>query len=215
MRKIAWKPGTIMYPLPAVMVSCGGKQEEYNIITIAWAGIVNTNPPMCSISVRPERHSYNIIKQNRAFVINLTTEKLAFATDWCGVRSGRDHDKFSKMNLTPVPSERVNAPFIKESPVNMECEVREIIELDSHHMFLSEIVGVQAGKQFLDPDTGAFHFEKMKPICFIHGKYYKTGEYIGHFGYSVRKKKKKKNARGKNMTGQKPEKVKKKRPFSS
>lgn len=136
MSKLLWKPGTMIYPLPAVMVSCGSEPAEYNLITISWTGTINTDPAMCYISVRPSRHSYNIIKKNGEFVINLTTKPLVFAADWCGVKSGKDHNKFEEMGLTPVPASRVKAPLLKESPVNIECIVKEIKELGSHHMFI-------------------------------------------------------------------------------
>ena len=172
MSKILWKPGTMIYPLPAVMVSCGSDPEEYNIITLSWTGTICTDPAMCYISVRPERHSYNIIRKNGEYVINLTTADLAFATDWCGVRSGRDYNKFQKMGLTPVPGSKVKAPLIKESPVNIECVVREIKELGSHHMFISEIVAVNADKKLFDEKSGAFRLYDANPLCYIHGKYY-------------------------------------------
>ena len=135
-----WKPGTMIYPLPAVMISCGSTPEEYNIMTVAWTGTICTNPPMCYISIRPERHSYEIIKKNMEFVINLTTKDLSFATDWCGVRSGKDYNKFEEMNLTPGNAKIVNAPIIEESPLSIECKVKEIMALGSHHMFIAEVV---------------------------------------------------------------------------
>jgi flavin reductase (DIM6/NTAB) family NADH-FMN oxidoreductase RutF len=189
MGKISWKPGTMIYPLPAVMVSCGAKREEYNIITVAWTGTICTDPAMCYISLRPERHSYDIIKKNGEFVINLTTKDLAFATDWCGVKSGRDQDKFSAMGLTPIAATKVKSPMIKESPINIECVVNEIKELGSHHMFISEVVAVNADERFIDFKTGAFMFNDTKPICYSHGKYYETGKMVGRFGFSVRRKK--------------------------
>ena len=190
MSKVLWKPGTMTYPLPAIMVSCGPDPEEYNIITIAWTGTICTDPAMCYISVRPERHSYNIIKSNGDFVINLTTKSLSFATDWCGVKSGSKHKKFSEMNLTPLPALKVKAPIIMESPVNIECIVREIKELGSHHMFISEVVAVQADEKYIDENSGLFNLNDSAPICYSHGKYYETGPLIGKFGYSVEKKKK-------------------------
>ena len=192
MSKATWKPGTMIYPLPAVMVSCGSTPEEYNILTISWTGTICTNPPMCYISVRPGRHSYDIIKRNGDFVINLTTRELAYATDWCGVRSGKDNNKFSLMNLTPVPSVIVKAPMIEESPVNIECIVKEIKELGSHHMFISEVVAVNADEQYIDKKTGLFRLIDAEPINYLHGKYYETGKFIGKFGFSVEKKKSKK-----------------------
>jgi len=192
MSKVSWKPGTMIYPLPAVMVSCGSEPEEYNIITISWTGTICTDPAMCYISVRPGRHSYNIIKKNGEFVINLTTKSLAFATDWCGIKSGKDHNKFAEMGLTPVPALKVKAPLIKESPLNIECIVKEIKELGSHHMFISEVVAVNADEEFIDKNTGLFSLNRTIPLCYSHGKYYETGQFIGKFGFSVEKKKKKK-----------------------
>lgn len=192
MSKILWKPGTMIYPLPAVMVSCGSVPEEYNIITISWTGTICTDPAMCYISVRPSRHSYEIIKKNREFVINLTTKELAFATDWCGVKSGSKHMKFKEMGLTPVAATKIKAPLINESPVNIECIVKEIVELGSHHMFISEVVAINADEKYIDKQTGLFRLQDSEPICYSHGKYYETGKLIGKFGYSVEKKKKKK-----------------------
>ena len=182
----------MIYPLPAIMVSCGENKQEYNIITIAWTGTVCTNPPMCYISVRPSRHSYDIIKRTEDFVINLTTKKLARATDWCGVKSGRDYDKFREMGLTPVKADIVKAPLIKESPVNIECVVKEIKELGSHHIFLAEVVAVHADKQYYNEDNKSFNLNLSNPLNFSHGKYYETGAFIGKFGFSVRKKRKNK-----------------------
>ncbi len=190
MGKILWKPGTMIYPLPAVMVSCGSTPDEYNIITVSWTGTICTDPPMCYISLRPSRHSYGIIRKNLEFVINLTTESLAYATDWCGVKSGADHNKFLEMGLTPEKAERVKAPLIKESPVNIECIVKEIKELGTHHMFISEVVAVNAEESLLDKKSGVFRLLDADPVCYIHGKYYETGSLIGKFGFSVQKKKK-------------------------
>lgn len=189
MSKVIWKPGTMIYPVPAVMVSCGSKPEEYNIITVSWTGTICSDPPMCFISVRPERHSYEIIRKNMEFVINLTTKELAFATDWCGVKSGKKHDKFKEMGLTPAASSVVKAPLIQESPMNIECIVKEIKELGSHHMFISEVVAVHADDKYISPKTGLFKFNDSKPICYSHGKYYQTGAQIGKHGFSVQKKK--------------------------
>jgi flavin reductase (DIM6/NTAB) family NADH-FMN oxidoreductase RutF len=189
MGKIIWKPGTMIYPLPAIMVSCGALAEEYNIITISWTGTICTDPAMCYISVRPGRHSYSIIRSRGEYVINLTTKAMAFATDWCGVKSGSSHNKFKEMGLTPVPASKVNAPMIAESPVNIECIVKEIIELGSHHMFISEVVAVNADEKYIDGKTGLFRLNDSVPLCYSHGKYYETGKLIGKFGFSVEKKK--------------------------
>jgi flavin reductase (DIM6/NTAB) family NADH-FMN oxidoreductase RutF len=192
MSKLIWKPGTMIYPLPAVMVSSGSEPAEYNIITISWTGTICTDPAMCYISVRPSRHSHDIIKRNGCFVINLTTRSLASVTDWCGVKSGRDYDKFRETGLTPVPAAKVNAPMIKESPVNIECVVKEIKPLGSHNMFISEVVAVHADSKYYDTDSGVFRLSDAEPLCYIHGRYYETGKIIGKFGFSVEKKKKKK-----------------------
>ena len=188
--KQSWKPGTMIYPLPAVLVSCGESEQEYNLFTVAWTGTVCTNPPMCYISVRPERHSYDIIKRTGEFVINLTTASLARATDWCGVRSGRDYDKFSEMGLTAEPAAVVSAPVVGESPVSIECRVRQVIELGSHDMFLADVVNVLVDEQYINPETGKLELERAEIITYSHGEYFRLGEMIGHFGWSVRKKKK-------------------------
>jgi flavin reductase (DIM6/NTAB) family NADH-FMN oxidoreductase RutF len=185
MSKQIWKPGTILYPLPVVMVSCG-TMESSNIITIAWTGTINTDPPMTYISVRENRHSYNIIKEQGEFVINVTTEALAYATDWCGVRSGAKYDKFKEMKLTKQKAEHINCPVIAESPINIECKVKDIIPLGSHSMFLAEVVGVMADEKYMD-ETGRFDFAASKPICYSHGEYYGLGKKFGKFGYSVEK----------------------------
>jgi flavin reductase (DIM6/NTAB) family NADH-FMN oxidoreductase RutF len=190
MGKLIWKPGTMIYPLPAVMVSCGSVPDEYNIITISWTGTICTDPAMCYISVRPGRYSYDLIRKNGEYVINLTTKSLAFAADWCGVRSGNKYNKFTEMGLTPLPASKVNAPLIKESPVNIECIVKDIIELGSHHMFISEVVAVNADEKYIDNKTGLFRLDDAVPLCYSHGKYYETGKFIGKFGFSVEKKKK-------------------------
>ena len=183
-----WKPGTMIYPLPAILVSCGSTVEEYNLITVAWTGTLCTNPPMCYISVRPERHSYAIIKKNMEFVLNLTTEDMAFATDWCGVRSGRDYDKFEEMRLTPGKATIVSAPIVEESPLNIECRVKEIISLGSHDMFIAEVVNVRADERYLNPQTGKFELSESHPLVYLHGAYYGLGKKIGKFGWSVEKK---------------------------
>jgi flavin reductase (DIM6/NTAB) family NADH-FMN oxidoreductase RutF len=178
----------MIYPLPAVMVSCGSEPSLYNILTVAWTGTVCTAPPMTYISIRKERHSYNIIKETGEFVINLTTEKLAFAADFCGVRSGRDIEKFTHLGLTPHPASVVKAPLIKESPVNIECRVTQIIELGSHDMFLAEVLAVNVDEQYID-ESGKFRLESAKPICYSHGSYYRLTKELGTFGYSVMKPK--------------------------
>lgn len=188
MAKQLWKPGNMVYPLPAVMVSVADAQGKPNIITLAWVGTVCTNPPMVSISVRPERYSHSILKENGEFVINLTTRELTFATDYCGVKSGRDVDKFKEMNLTPLPADQVKAPLIGESPVCIECRVREVLELGSHDMFLADVLAVHVDEKYLD-ESGKFHLEQAEPIVYSHGDYLATGELLGTFGYSVKKKK--------------------------
>ena len=176
----------MLYPLPAVMVSCHRPGEKPNIVTIAWAGTICSTPPMVSISVRPERHSYDIIKETGEFVINLTTKELAYATDYCGVKSGRDIDKFKECNLTPEPSKEIQAPGIAESPVNIECKVTEIKKLGSHDMFLAEVVSVSIDDRYID-ETGKFDLESTGLMAYSHGKYMELGNLIGTFGYSVKK----------------------------
>lgn len=190
MGKIDWKPGTVIYPLPAVMVTCGSTEDEFNIITVSWTGTICTKPPMCYISVRPERHSYPILVKNMEFVINLTTEKLAKATDWCGVRSGAEYNKFKEMGLTPGKASIVKAPIIEESPLSIECKVKDIVTLGSHHMFIAEVVNVIADEAYLDAETGAFKLSEANPLAYVHGHYFGLGEVIDKFGFSVRKEKK-------------------------
>lgn len=185
--KTDWKPGTMKYPLPAVLISCGNTEDEYNIITVAWVGTICTNPPLCYISIRPERHSYNIIKKNMEFVINLTNKDMAFATDWCGVRSGRDYNKFHEMKLTPGKASFVSCPIIDESPLSIECRVKEIISLGSHDMFISEVVNVKADERFIDNKSGKMDLSEL--IAYAHGNYYELGKSIGKFGWSVERKK--------------------------
>lgn len=192
MSKQSWKPGTLIYPLPAVLVTCGTTPEEYNMLTIAWTGTICTEPPMCYISVRKERHSYDIIRRTGEFVINLTTEEMARATDWCGVRSGRNEDKWKATGLTPMANPHVSAPIIAESPLSICCRVREVKELGSHDMFIADVVGVEADDRYIDPETGKFSLDKANPIVYSHGEYYTLGNLIGHFGWSVRKKNTKK-----------------------
>lgn len=187
---VSWKPGTMIYPLPAALISCGSSPEEYNMLTLSWMGTICTNPPMCYISVRPERHSYEIIKRTGEFVINLTNEDMAFAADWCGVKSGKDVQKFSAMKLTPEKGEVVQAPIIRESPLCVECRVKEIIPLGSHDMFIADVVNVQADARYIDPKSGEFRLKDARLIAYSHGHYYKLGEEIGRFGWTVKKKKK-------------------------
>lgn len=183
-----WRAGNMLYPLPAVMVSCQRPGEKPNIITVAWTGTVCSSPAMVSISVRPERYSYDIIKETGEFVINLTTEKLARATDFCGVRSGRDVDKFAQMQLTAGKSVHVKAPLIEESPVNIECRTVQILELGSHHMFVAEVLGVDVDDKYLDKN-GKFQLNQAGLMVYSHGEYFGLGKKIGKFGYSVRRKK--------------------------
>lgn len=184
--KTDWKPGTMIYPLPALLVSCGDSPDTFNVLTVAWAGTICTNPAMCYISVRPERHSHAILCRTMEFVINLTTEELARATDWCGVRSGRDFNKFAEMGLTPGAATCVKAPIIMESPLSIECRVKEIVHLGSHDMFIAEVLNVQADERFLDAE-GKWHLEQSHPLVYLHGAYYGLGELIGRFGWSVKK----------------------------
>jgi len=186
--KEQWKPGNMLYPIPAVMVSCASETYKPNIITIAWAGTVCSSPAMVSISVRKERFSYNIIKESGEFVINLVTRELVKQADYCGVRSGREIDKFKEMKLTPSKSTKISAPGIVESPVNIECVVKQIIPLGSHDMFLAEVVGVTVDKRYMD-EKGRFHLNKSGLIVYSHGEYYALGDLLGKFGYSVKKKK--------------------------
>lgn len=185
--KVVWKAGTFEYPIPAVMVSCGN-MEKSNIITVAWTGILNTNPAMIYISVRPTRYSYNIIKETGEFVINLTTKDLVKQTDWCGVRSGDKFDKFKEMNLHKEKANFVKCPLIKESPVSIECKVKEVVELGSHHMFMAEVLSIDAEDKYID-EKGAFDISKCDLIAYANGGYYPLGKKLGKFGFSVQKKK--------------------------
>lgn len=186
MAKEIWKPGNMLYPLPVVLVSVAGRDGRHNLITVAWAGTVCTNPPMVSISVRPERYSYPVLRETGEFVINLTTRELAYATDYCGVKSGRDVDKFRDLGLTPLPGEKVRAPLLGESPVNIECKIARMMPLGSHHMFLAEVMAVHADEKYMD-GRRRFHLEKAEPIVYSHGAYFVCGEQLGTFGYSVKK----------------------------
>ena len=191
MAKRVWKSGTFIYPIPAVMVSCGTMKES-NIITVAWTGILNTNPATVYISVRPERYSHKIIKDSGEFVINLTTEKLAYATDWCGVKSGAKVDKFKEMKLTKEKANFVKAPLIKESPVSIECKVINEKNYGSHTMFTAEVLSIDADEKYFD-EKGAFDISKCDLIAYANGGYYKLGKKVGKFGFSVEKKKRKKS----------------------
>lgn len=188
MSKVTWKPGTFLYPIPAVMVSCG-TMEKSNIITVAWTGIINTNPAMVYISVRPTRYSYNLIKEQGEFVINLTTKDLARATDWCGVKSGAKVDKFKEMNLHKEKASTLSCPMIKESPVSIECKVVEEKNLGSHTMFMAKVIAINVDEKYID-GKGAFDITKCDLIAYANGNYLSMGKKIGKFGYSVKKKKK-------------------------
>ena len=183
MSKQSWKPGNMLYPLPVVMVSCNRKGEKPNIVTVAWTGTICSDPAMVSISVRPERYSHDIIEETGEFVINLVTKDLTYATDYCGVRSGRDVDKFKEMNLTPLPSKMIDAVGIEESPVNIECKVVEVKKLGSHDMFIAEVVNVT-----VEDENNKFNLNDSDLVAYSHGEYFTLGEKIGTFGYSVRKK---------------------------
>lgn len=182
-----WKPGTMIYPLPAVLVTCGDS-ERSNIITVSWTGILCTDPAMCYISVRPERCSHDIIADRGEFTICLTTEAMARATDLCGVTSGRDHDKWAEAGLTPVPGVKVACPYIKESPLALECRVKEMVHLGSHDMFVADILDTLPDPAYINPDTGVFHLDDTGLIAYTHGHYNALGRELGHFGWSIRKK---------------------------
>lgn len=186
MGKQIWKPGTLVYPIPAALITCGDENVK-NVFTVAWTGTICTDPAMTYISVRKERYSYDIIARTGEFCINLTNEDLAYATDFCGVKSGRDIDKFKEMNLTPEKCNKISAPMIKESPINIECKVKEIKELGSHDMFIAEVLAVNVDEKYFD-ETNKFDMQNCKLIAYSHGAYYKLGEKIGTFGYSVKKK---------------------------
>lgn len=188
MGKQIWKPSTLLNPVPVVMVTCADADGKANIITLAWAGTINSDPPMLSISVRKERYSYNLIKEKGQFAVNLTTQKLAFATDLCGVKSGRDTDKFAAAGLTAEKASVIDVPIIKECPVSLECIVKNRLELGSHDMFIAEIVAVDVEEGLLNED-GKLMLDKAGLICYSHGKYWTLGKELGFFGYSVAKKK--------------------------
>ncbi len=182
-----WKPGTMIYPLPAALVSCGAGSRT-NLLTVAWTGTVCTNPPMCYISLRPERYSHELITESMEFTINLTTAAMARATDWAGVRSGRDCDKWALSGLTPEPGVKVACPSVAESPLSIECRVKEVMRLGSHDMFLADVINVRADEALIDPATGAFDLEKAGLMSYSHGAYYAQGPKLGRFGFSVKKK---------------------------
>lgn len=194
MSKEIWRPGNMLYPVPPVMVSCGRPGETPNIITVAWAGTICSSPAMLSISVRKERYSYAILKETGEFVVNLTSKRLTRAADWCGVRSGKDYDKFKEMKLTPLKSQKISAPGIEESPVNIECKVKQVVDLGSHDMFIAEVVSVSVDDGLLD-DKGRLDLGKAKLVAYSHGEYFMLGERLGKFGYSVARKVKKKDKR--------------------
>lgn len=189
MTKISWRPGTLIYPLPAVLVTCGSKPEDWNMITIAWTGTVCSDPAMCYISVRKERFSHNLIMENMEFTINLTTTDMARATDWAGVRSGKDYNKWKETGLTPIPGEMVASPTIEESPLSIECKVKTMMQLGTHDMFIAEVLNVRADERYIDSETGRFSLEKAGIMAYCHGAYYELGQMIGKFGFSVQKKK--------------------------
>ena len=189
MAKQNWKPGNMVYPLPAALISCGDMAGKMNLLTVSWLGTICTDPPMCYISVRPERYSYDMIKQSGEFVINLTTADIAKATDWCGVKSGRDHDKFKESGLTPAAATIVKCPIVVEAPISIECKVKEIKSLGSHDMFIADVVNIIADDRYIDPETGAFNLAASGVMAYSHGNYYSLGKRIGKFGWSVMKDK--------------------------
>lgn len=188
MSKISWKPGTMVYPAPAAIVTAGASPEEWNMLTIAWTGTVCTDPPMLYISVRPSRHSYELLMKNMEFTLNLTTEAMARATDWVGVRSGADFDKWKETGLTPIPGLAVKSPTILEAPLSVECRVKEVMRLGTHDMFIAEVLGIRADEKWIDPETGAFSLKDAGLLVYVHGGYYALGDFIGKFGFSVKKK---------------------------
>lgn len=178
----------MIYPLPAVLVSCGQSDGVSNLLTVAWTGTICTNPPMLYISVRPERYSHDLIRQSMEFTVNLTTADMAHATDWCGVRSGRDYDKWAQSGLTPEPGVKVSCPSVKESPLSIECRVKEIVSLGSHDMFMADVLNVLADSRYIDPQTQAFDLAAAGLMAYSHGAYYRLGDNLGKFGFSVKKK---------------------------
>lgn len=189
--KQQWRPGTMVYPVPAALVSCGSSVDDSNLLTVAWTGTICSDPAMLYISVRPERHSYDIIRRTMEFTLNLTTEAMAAATDRCGVTSGKDCNKWHENGLTPKPGVKVSSPYVEESPLSIECRVKAILPLGSHDMFLAEVVNVLADDKFINPQTGAFDLASSGLIAYAHGGYYSLGQKLGKFGFSVEKKKRK------------------------
>ncbi len=187
--KVSWRPGTMIYPLPAVLATCGSTPEEWNMITVAWVGTICSDPAMCYISVRPERHSYALLLKNMEFTINLTTVDMARATDWAGVRSGRDYDKWKETGLHPLPGEMVKSPTIEESPLSIECRVKSVTHLGSHDMFIADVLNVRADSRYINETSGKLELEKAGLLVYSHGQYFALGDLLGHFGFSVRKKK--------------------------
>ena len=207
MGKESWKPGNMLYPVPAVMVSCQRPGEKANIVTLAWAGTICSDPAMLSISVRPERYSYDIINETKEFGVNLVTTDLTRACDWCGVKSGRDFDKFKEMKLTEYKSEFMDTPAIDESPVNIYCKVKKVEKLGSHDMFIAEVVGVTVDDKYMD-DKGRFHLGKTNLMAYSHGEYFALGKKLGKFGYSVKKSSKGSSKKSKNGLSKKSRKKK-------
>lgn len=185
--KVSWKPGTMVYPLPAVLVSCGDENES-DLMTAAWVGTICSEPPMCYVSIRKSRKCHEIISRTGEFVINLTNVKMSRVTDWCGVKSGRDIDKWAATGLTPGKSEKVGAPTVEQSPISIECKVVEVKELGSHDMFIAEVLNVQADDKYIDEKTGAFNEKKADLMTYNHGNYYTIGKKIGKYGWTVEKK---------------------------
>lgn len=188
MAKVSWKPGTMVYPLPAALVTCGETRKEWNMLTVAWTGTICTNPAMLYISLRPERHSTPIIERTMEFTLNLTTADMARATDWAGVRSGAQFDKWKETGLTPLPGEKVKSPTIAESPLSIECRVKQVMSLGSHTMFIADVLNVRAEESFVDPVTGEFRLQDAGLMAYSHGHYFRLGEELGSFGFSVKKK---------------------------
>lgn len=186
-RKISWKPGTMVYPAPAAIVTVGADPSEWNMLTIAWTGTICTDPAMLYISVRPSRFSYPLLVKNMEFTLNLTTVDMAHATDWVGVRSGADYDKWKETGLTPLPGEKVSSPTLAESPLSIECRVKEVVRLGTHDMFVAEVLNLRADARWIDSATGAFSLKDAGLLAFMHGAYYALGDFIGKFGFSVRK----------------------------